>query len=224
MRVSNRSTPYYDYAIDGIKQCKSIKNFPNINSKMIYNMLLPDVKPSIELMYPNYDWKHIWKMISFRFINVNDRPVLFKYCHEILPNNKRLHQIRIKDNPLCTICNVEDSNIHRFYFCQKVQDCLVWLRKLIFYLCDLNCNSLLRILSFDLPRIHVKNKNTLCIIISSYIACAWYNRDNLDYLTNKLKAKIIRDQKVKMMILGQKAKDIFTENYCKPNIDFIYTL
>ena len=187
-------------------------------------MLLPDTKPSIETMYPNYDWKNIWKNISFRYINVSDRPVIFKYCHEILANNKRLYQVRIETSPLCTTCKIEDSNILRFYFCQKVQDCLVWLRKLIFYFCGLNCNSLLQILSFDLPRINIKCKNTLCIIISSYIACAWYNRKDLDYITNKLKAKIIRDQKLKLMILGQKAKDLFTENYCKPNINFIYTL
>ena len=222
--IRNRNTPYYDYAVDGLKKCKDIKGFPRLNSKMIYKLLLPDTKPSIEAMYPYYDWNNIWKNINFRYINVGDRPVLFKYCHEILTNNKRLYQIRIEDSPLCATCNVEDSNIHRFYFCQKVQDCLDWLRKLIFYFCGINCNSLLKIMSFDLPGIHVKNKNTLCIIISSYIACTWYNRDNLDYLTNKLKAKIIRDQKIKLLILGPKANSIFTENYCKSDINFIYTL
>ena len=89
-RIRIKNTPYYENAIDGIKKCKSINGFPNIKSKVIYMHLLPDTKPSIETLYPNYDWDNIWKNISFKYINVNDRPILFKYCHEILPNNKRL--------------------------------------------------------------------------------------------------------------------------------------
>ena len=79
-------------------------------------------------------------------------------------------------------------------------------------------------MSFDLPKIHVRNKNTLCIIISSYISCVWYNRDNLEYLTNKLKAKIIKDQKINLLVLGKKANKVFSENYCKTNVNMIYQL
>ena len=39
-----------------------------------------------------------------------------------------------------------------------------------------------------------------------------------------LKAKIINDQRIKLRILGKKAKKIFTENYCKENIEYIYEI
>ena len=87
----------------------------------------------------------------------------------------------------------------------------------------MNVNSLLQILSFDLPKVNNQVKNTLCIIISSYVACIWYNRDNILVISHDLKAKIIKDQRLKMRILGEKANKVFTDNYCQ-NIEFIYKL
>ena len=85
-------------------------------------------------------------------------------------------------------------------------------------------DSLLKVLSLDLPKVNIKVKNTLYIIITSYITCTWTSRENIEYVIGNLKAKIIRDQKLKMRILKGKAKDVFTENYCNPNIEFICTL
>ena len=87
----------------------------------------------------------------------------------------------------------------------------------------MNLNSLLKILYFDLPKVNVKIRNTLCIIISSYISCTWYNRDNLDNIINVIKGKLARDQGINLKILGEKACKIFTEKYVK-DIKFIYKL
>ena len=118
--VSYINTPYYEYAIDVIKLCIHHKDFPIINSRVIYGILMPKVKPKIENEYPRYDWNNIWRNVSFKYINVCDRPIIFKYIHEILPTNRRLYQCRIRNNPLCDFCEVEDSNIHRFYYCYKI--------------------------------------------------------------------------------------------------------
>ena len=221
--VSYITTTYYEYAIDVIKLCIQNKDFPNINSKKIYMMLMPEIKPKVENDYPLYDWNNIWKNVNFRHINVNDRPIVFKYVHEILPNNKMLYQWRIRNNPQCEFCDVEDSNIHRFYYCCKVQECLNWMRKLISYLCSMNVDSLMKILSFDLPKVNINIKNTLCIILSNYIGCIWFNRDNLENIIHVFRARIIKDQKLNMKILGEKADKVFSSNYCK-NIEFIYNI
>lgn len=219
-----RNTPFYEYAIDIMKLCINHKDFPIMNSRKIYEILMPKIKPKIENEYPLYDWKSIWYNISFKYVHVNDRPIIFKYIHEILTNNKRLYQIRISNSALCNFCEVEDSNIHKFYYCYKMQDCLQWMRKLIFYMCGLNLTSLLKILSFEFPKVNSKIKNTLCIIVSSYISCTWYNRGNIDTMIYVFKAKLIKDQRLKLEILGDKAKNVFTENYCKSNIEIIYEL
>ena len=224
-KICYRNTPYYEYAVDTIRKCFHHKDFPNVNSKIIYSLILPNITARVELLYPLYDWNNIWTILSFRFLNIYDRPIIFKYLHEILPTNKRLYEIRLRrNNSLCELCNIEDSNIHRFYYCMDVQECLSWIRKVIFYLCGMNIGSLLKILSLDLPKVNVKVKNTLCIIICSYITAVWFNRDKKEYLLENLKAKIIRDQKIKMEILKDKAKNVFTGNYCKSNIEFIYRL
>ena len=88
----------------------------------------------------------------------------------------------------------------------------------------MNIDSMLKILLLDLPKVNVKVKNTLCIIVSSYIANTWFNRDKQEYLVDSLKAKIVRDQKINMKILRDKGVKVFTENYCKSNIEFIYRL
>ena len=221
----NKSATYYEYAIDLIKKCKNIKDFPKMKSKIIYEKLKPDIKATIEINYPNYDWNEIWKNVNFRFLNINDRPIIYKYCHGIITTNKRLHQIRIRRNDsLCEHCQIEDSIIHRFYHCQTVRESLSWLKKAISYLCGINCNDLSRIIFLELPKIDIRSKNTLCIIICSFIACVWFERNNLEQLIYTLKAKIIKDQKLNLMILKQKAKKIFSENYINSNIEFIHSL
>ena len=94
------------------------------------------------------------------------------------------------------------------------------------YLCGMNTNqeSLYKFMFFDIPKVNVRVKNTLIIIISSFIACTWYNRSRMDIICLILKAKVIRDQKLNMKMLGDKAHRVFTDNYCKENIEFISRL
>ena len=217
---------YYKYALDIIKKFTSHKDFPKLNSKIMYDMLKPDVISNIEGKNPGYDWENIWKCVAFKFMNVNDRPIVYKYVHNVIPTNKKLFQIKSRDNPYCDHCNMEDTKMHRFYECPLMQECLTWLRRLILYLCGMNTNqeSLFKFMTFDIPKVNIKVKNTLIIIISSYVSCVWYNRDRLELILYIMRAKIIRDQKLRMKILGDKAHRLFTENYCKNNIDFINSI
>ena len=96
-------------------------------SKDIYGILVTKVILGIVSKY-DFNWPNIWKHLNFKYINVNDRNVMFKFIYEILPINKRLHQITIGESPLCEECEIEDTNSHRFYHCYKVQDCVKWMR------------------------------------------------------------------------------------------------
>ena len=51
-RNSQRNTPYYDFVIDIIKQCKIHKDFPNMTSRSIYFMILPVFQSIVELKKP----------------------------------------------------------------------------------------------------------------------------------------------------------------------------
>ena len=153
-----------------------------MKSKDIYEIMVPQCKPDMVDMYPNYDWDNIWKQLNFKYIRITDRNILFKYLYEILPTGKRLKQIQIQESSLCKYCNVEDSNVHRFYFCGTIKECLSWLRKIIFYICGIRVVSLLKILSLDFPKIEKRNMNSLCVIVAGYISSVWYNRNDLRFI------------------------------------------
>ena len=206
--VSKVNTPYFEFAIDTIKKCKNNKKFPKINSKDIYEILVTKVIPSIVSKY-DFNWPNIWKHLNFKYINVNDRNVMFKFIYEILPTNKRLHQITIGESLLCEECEMEDTNSHRFYHCYKVQDCLKWLKRVIYYICGIKVNSLLKILYLDIPKIEKRNMNSMCIIITCYISCIWRSRENLNHIKKFVKAKMIRDQRFHMSILGKEQEGYF---------------
>ena len=214
-KVSKGNTPYYEFTIDLIKKCKDHRRFPNLKPKDIYEILVPQCQPNIEMLYPNYNWNDIWRNLNFKYMYVTDRNIMFKYLHEILPTNKRLNQIRIRDSPLCEFCNVEDSNIHRFYYCCQIQECIIWLKKLIFYVCGIQIDSLLKIMSLNIPKIEIRNRNSLCIIITCYITTVWYHREDLTYIIQIVKANIVKGQRFHMTILSEKAEKVFSRNYCQ---------
>ena len=87
----------------------------------------------------------------------------------------------------------------------------------------MNMDSLMRILSFDIPKVNIRNKNTLCIILSNYIACVWFNRNNLENIIYVFRARLIKEQKLNIRILGKKANKIFSNNYCE-DIEFLYNI
>ena len=56
--------------------------------------------------------------------------------------------------------------------------------------------------------------NTLTVIMCCYISCIWLNRDNLEFIDKKLKAKIIRERNFLKYLLKEKAKNIFCDKFC----------
>ena len=220
-KFSYNNTLYYDHCLDIIRKCREFKSFPNVKSREIYDMIHLTTKPEIEKLYLNFNWKNIWKNLNFKYINLNDRHVVYKYIHEILPNNKRLYNMQSRQSPNCENCNIEETNIHMFLYCQKVQECVKLIYRMLYYFCNINFeNHLLKLLFLVIPKIEQRIQNTICIVISSYISCTWHNKEDTRFLTYKFKAKIIEGHKYHKLILKEKMQNIFTENYSNldPNI------
>ena len=209
-KLSYLSTPYYEFTVREIRKCHQVKNFPNLNSKIIYRTLLPD---TIIEKHKDFFWNNIWTNLNSKYINSNDRIICFKFLHEILPTKKRLAQMKIRNNPNCEVCNIEDDNRHMFYYCKKVNLSLLFIKKLIRYLCEIPIVDFIKLLHLDLPKTNKKIKNTLCIILSTYTSCIWYNRERPNYVVNAMKAKIVKDCRMKKKIFGDKFRNLFTEKY-----------
>ena len=102
---------------------------------------------------------------------------------------------------------------------------IVWLKRAIFYLCNINIgNRFLQCLFLDLPKVNRAVQNTLCIIICSYISWVWYNREEPSLSVNSFKAKIMRVQKSHMTIYRNKAQVMYTENYCNMKREILFRL
>ena len=100
--------------------------FIDIKSVDIYRYVLPESYPTVENNL-NLNWKKAWPKLQFRFINMYDREVIFKHMHNILPNKKRLFQIKLNSSDLCAKCNVQENDLHMFIKCDKIKELSIFL-------------------------------------------------------------------------------------------------
>ena len=105
-----------------------------------------------------------------------------------------------------------------------IQECIVLLRKFLFYIGGIQTNSLLKILYLDIPKIDKRNMNSICVIISCYISTVWFNRTDLRFIKNIIKANIVKMQKFHRVILGSNMERVFSEKYCNLDLRIINSL
>ena len=86
---------YFNDIIINIRKCLHYKKNPCIRSSGMYDFLLPETKPLVNERH-DFSWGKIWKHINFRYINVYEREIIFKFIHEILPTNSKLFQMKQK--------------------------------------------------------------------------------------------------------------------------------
>ena len=149
VNVSPLTTPYYSSVTATLRACSKLRNFPNITSKLIYEFILLKQPPKVEEKYSLFNWKTIWKNLAFKCIRSDDRCILFKYLHEILPNNSRLYEIKRKPSPNCDMCNLEENNLHMMYYCKNKEFTVKYLRGLLQKCLDVDNISLIKMLFLD---------------------------------------------------------------------------
>ena len=71
-KVSFVNPEYYNGPINIIRKLKRIRNFPNINSKIIYETMLPMCQPIIQDKI-NLNWNLTWKNLNVKFVNIYER-------------------------------------------------------------------------------------------------------------------------------------------------------
>ena len=59
----------------------------------------------------NIKWDQVFKHIGNHTINTKVRNFQYKLLHRILPTNKILHKMNIRDNSICNFCNAEEDSI-----------------------------------------------------------------------------------------------------------------
>ena len=220
--VSFSQTPFYSPVINTVRSCNKLRNFPNIASKDIYDFILVKQAPRVEEKYCFFNWKTIWKNVAFKLIKSDDRCILFKYLHEILPTKSRLYEIKRKLSPNCDICNIEESNLHMMYYCKDKQILVKYLKGLLQKCLIRNDISMIKMLFLDTSGFHERDSNTITAIISAFICTIWYNRELTGDKINILKTNIILNQNYHKILLKEKMSKTLNNQYCKLNNTFLF--
>ena len=215
------TTPYYSSVTATLRACSKLRNFPNITSKVIYEFILLKQPPKVEEKYSLFNWKTIWKNLAFKCIRSDDRCILFKYLHEILPNNSRLYEIKRKPSPNCDMCNLEENNLHMMYYCKNKEFTVKYLRGLLQKCLDVDNISLIKMLFLDTTGFHKRDSNTITAIVVTFICTIWYSREHRQDKINILKKNLILNQKHHRAILKDKMDKVFNYQYCQLNSTFL---
>ena len=120
---------------------------------------MPKSTPKIETDYSLYKWTTIWKNLCSDFVMVNERDVLYRFLHEILPTKKRLKEIHSIPSSKCDNCEHEESNIHFVFQCEKHTEVVLWFKSLLQKFCNLDNPQLIKLSFLLTPRIGKKYKN-----------------------------------------------------------------
>ena len=104
----------------------------NINCKTLYWFFVypkqrsPTCISKWEELYPNFKtssenlWENIFKL-SFKTIRETKiQSFQFKLIHRIITCGKKLHDLKIKENPFCQYCDEVDDLRHFFLLCPNV--------------------------------------------------------------------------------------------------------
>ena len=170
----------------------------------------------------NINWKSAWKGLNFKYVNIFEREIIFKFLHGILTNKLRLFNIKKIASPLCDRCNVVEDNIHMFSNCKKVENLVLYFKNVMKLVCDIKSFSMKELLYLQNKASNKLQRNTQIVLTSTFIATIWYNRDNInDIDIANFKMKLLSHFKVLSLIPILNMNMYFTEKYCRlPEILF----
>ena len=144
------STPYYNPDFyDAIKYVVSegLLRVSTMTTKQWYRVLLErnvtmkinDPSPEqvwipakCEVSQPGVNWDRTWLFAKLKGLNSEQTSFLFKLLHNILPTSVRLHRLKQKNSPACTLCStgISEDCLHALLECPHNNDVNSWILKL----------------------------------------------------------------------------------------------
>ncbi len=122
--------PFYKYLLEKYQFYSDIvpnlNDFlKNFNTKVMYNLFLDyfSEPPRILDLYPNIDYRQVWKSNLNPFLDPYLRNFNFKFNHNIIPVYAYLHRCHIISTfPPCGICRMHPETLsHLFFECPIIQ-------------------------------------------------------------------------------------------------------
>ena len=71
--------------------------------------------------FPHLDWSEIFKTIHKSTLDTKIKWFAYKIIYRIIPTNRHLYLLKIKDSSLCNFCNTSEQTIsHLFWSCDHI--------------------------------------------------------------------------------------------------------
>ena len=213
--------PFYSDLIDVLRCVARLDTFPVVNTKRIYCTIMNNdtFQARVEVNYPLFDWRDIWKNIFNLYIELDSRVILYKYVHEVLATNERLYMLSISTENRCLNCGELDNNMHLFYFCSLAKNLVKWFKTLFFKLWKVKTQNFVQILILDFQPFTLKDRNTGTVLLAEYITGIWFGKKvgilvDDPRLISFIKSRIFKSR----WILSKMLKDSFEHHFTKEYI------
>jgi len=71
----------------------------------------------ITRMWPQTNWKNVWRNLKATPVQKSDLVTWYKAMHDIIPTNTRINRFNITNKDICTDCGKRDTLEHRLVEC-----------------------------------------------------------------------------------------------------------
>ena len=210
LNVSFVCPKYLNDIIVQTRKTIHMPKFPNLSSQDLYSASLPKVQPNVQ-QDSTINWKRSWKNLHFKFINIREREIVFKYLNNIITTKKRLYQIKRAESPLCELCDVIEDTKHMFCECIKVTLVKDYFKRLLRIICNIDSRNMNKILHLDIVGHSNKDTNTAVVLTTSYISTIWFNRgNNVQIRPSLYQTSILKHKTLLSIILKNKMTKLFS--------------
>ena len=234
---SNNTIPHSEYIPHFYRSClETFKKITAINSdvtfgnktcKYFYNTLLDACteRPKCEKIFPQIDFKTVWKNLYNSCIDPDVRNVSWKICHDVLYVNYFLFNKNISKDKFCPLCGNVETVSHLFLECKFVKPLV---KIILSFLRELSANQIKfseYVFKFSLlPQIPKLEREICLILLSEFRYAIWINRNlkkhenknvtpyNLTFqFLNKIKFRILIDR-------SRLSIESFINRWCKSDL------
>ena len=224
---SSNVPKFYQVCLSAFRKLNTIKpdvSFSSMKTCNFYSCLLmgKKIKPKCESVFPQINFKNLWKTMYLKCIDSQVRDVFWKIVHEVIYVNYFLFNKQISKDNLCTFCHSRIETInHLFLECKHVNP----LNKVVLHLMRQITQN--RITFSELIfRFHIlpklpKRITEICLILlteSRYVI--WLNHNLVKHENKTISWFALLSQffaRLKLRILADKqlmSFDDFVDNWC----------
>ena len=91
-------------------------------------------KCKTELLNPELEWNTVWERAKMKGITNKSRTFMWRFLHNILPSEERLHHLRKVPTPLCKMCQegaIDSVWSHSFVICSFSSAGMEWMVNMV---------------------------------------------------------------------------------------------